>query len=127
VRSLFRLATVWLVPSTIAACAHGRPDHSPSPTTPITVSISNNGTLDADITASGSGGRYHLGLVPAEAAATLYLPSYVVSSGALRLFVQPVGGSMWWTPVVHVQPGANAVLQLSSPIEQSTFGVGPPD
>jgi hypothetical protein len=123
IRSPSRFVAACLVASQVAACAGAHPDGSPAPSTPITVTVSNNGGLDVDIYAVGSGGRYHLGVVPTDVTTTIYLPSYIASSSRLRLFVQPVSGSTWWTPSLQVHPGDNTVLQLSSPPQLSTFAI----
>jgi hypothetical protein len=115
------------VAAAAGGCARGHPSGGPSAATPIIVTVSNGGTLDADISAAGSGGQYHLGRVPVDATATLYLPAYVVSTGTVRVFVQPVDGDRWWTPTLHVEPGSSVVLELSSPIQQSTLRVDPPN
>jgi hypothetical protein len=122
-RSLFVILATCLLTSEIAACASHRPGGGPTLSTPITVTVTNTGDHDADIYASGSGGRYHLGFVPTGVTAKMYVPSYIVSSGRLRLFVRPVGGSRWWTPALQVGPGAHTVLQVSSPAQFSTFAV----
>jgi hypothetical protein len=124
-RLLVGRAVACLAASAIAGCAGGRPGGGPAPSAPIVIAVSNDGDFEADIYADGSGGRYHLGLVPTGVTAKLYLPSYIVGSGTLRLFVRRVGAPEWWTPAVKVQPGDSAALQLTSPVDASTLTVGP--
>jgi hypothetical protein len=127
-RSLSRLAAACLVVGSLpAGCAQHRPDEAPGPSTPIMAIVANDAGLDADVYAVGSGGRYHLGVVPVGVTATLYIPSYIVGSGTLRLFVHRPSASEWWTPAVHVRPGDQTELQLTSPIQRSTFGVAAPE
>lgn len=97
----------------------------PAPSQPVAVMVTNNSNQSADIDALGSGGRYALGHVPVDVTATLYVPTYVVASGQLRLIVHRGDGSSLPTSAVRVAPGDSTTLIIDANPPFITFGVNP--
>lgn len=122
-RTLLAVATAIGTICTGACAPHGI--ISKANTTPIEVSVTNEDNFDADVYALGASGRYHLGFVPTNVTAGLYVPSYIVSSGRLRLLVRRIGANTYHTPSVAVNPGDSTTVVLQSDPGLSTFVVNP--